>query len=61
MTWEEAFAYVDTVLERECAEQGMTVEITDQRLLTLSANLLRRGKENHDALRLEESAATSRR
>ncbi len=49
MTWEEAFAYVDSVLEAECAAQGITVRITDPEIIAKSVQLLRAGKANLEA------------
>lgn len=61
MTWEEAFAYADSVLEAECAQQGITVEITDPQIIATSVALLRTGKRNHHTLRIEtRPTATSR-
>lgn len=61
MTWDEAFAYVDKVLERECAEQGITVAITDPVLIAQTNQLLRAGKANLDALGVEVRPAPTRR
>jgi hypothetical protein len=52
-TWEQAWAYVDEVLEREWAEQGITVRITDPSQLALTAQLLRAGKGQLHATRVE--------
>ncbi len=61
MTWDEAFAYVGRVLEQECAEQGMTVAITDPVLIAQTNQLLRAGKANLDALGVEVRPAPTRR
>lgn len=49
MTWDEAFEYVEQVIERECAVQGVTVRITDPDILATSIHLLRIGKRRHEA------------
>jgi hypothetical protein len=56
-----AFAYVDTVITAECAEQGVDVRIADQGMLAASANLLRVGKLNDNASRIEPRATTPSR
>ncbi len=61
MTWDEAFAYVGTVLEQECAEQGVTVAITDPGILGVSLRLLRVGKHNYDARLIKARSAPPRR
>lgn len=49
VTWDEAFEYVEQVIERECAVQGVTVRITDPDILATSIHLLRIGKRRHEA------------
>ncbi len=45
MTWEEAMSYAASVIDRECAEQGIPVEITDPGLLAFTLRLIRASKE----------------
>lgn len=61
MTLEEAMAYVGPRIDDECRAQGITVAITDPALLALNVSILRTGKRNLDALRIEVPAAASRR
>lgn len=61
MSWEDAMAYAAGVIDRECADQGIPVEIADPELLALSVHLMRIGKRNNDALGLEVAPAPTGR
>lgn len=54
-TREDARRYAKENIARICAEQGITVAITDPALLARSAAILRIGKERYDAARVERS------
>lgn len=57
----DARAYVDANIERWCAEQGITVAITDPSLIAYATQMLRVGKERADAVRVEaRGSATGR-
>lgn len=61
MTWEEARKYVESTIEETCRRNGITVEIRDPELISLSVDYLRIGKRNverinHDPLNLEVAA-----
>lgn len=53
MTREQAMAYMNANIGRLCAEQGISVEITDPELIALSVRLLSIGRRNEDSLRLK--------
>lgn len=61
MTRDEAKLYAKANIDRICAEQGVTVKILDPTLIAISINLLRIGKRNLDAIRLEVPPAAPRR
>lgn len=52
-TWEDACKHADKVIERVCAEQGITVRLADHAAVLSSANILRIGKKNADSIRVE--------
>lgn len=52
-TREDARRYAEANIARICAEQGITVAITDPELLARSAAMLRVGKKRADAARIE--------
>lgn len=56
-TREDSRRYAEANIERICAEQGITVAITDPETIALTISLLRIGKQRHDALRVEEPPA----
>lgn len=58
MTWDEAYAYVDTVIERECAAHGMAVRVTDPGQLALVSRLLRVGQRDNQPARVKVRATT---
>lgn len=58
---EESRRYAKENIARICAEQGLTVAITDPELIARSAAMLRVGKERADAARIEERAAKQHR
>lgn len=49
MTWDEAMAYAAGVIDKECAEQGISVEITDPNQLAVAVRLMRIGRNNYNA------------
>lgn len=60
VTWEEAMKYAAGVIDNECADQGVSVGISDPNLLALSVHLMRIGQQNFNALRLEVAPAAAR-
>lgn len=56
-TREDARRYAEENIERICAEQGITVEITDPEIIARSAAILRVGKQRSDAARIKGRAA----
>jgi hypothetical protein len=61
VTWEEAMTYAAGVIDKECADHGVPVEITDPELVALTVRLLRIGRDNYNALRLEVATAPAGR
>lgn len=57
MSWDEAFAYVDTVIEDECAAVGMKVGEISEAQLGLAIKLFRIARRDHDPLRIEVPTA----
>jgi hypothetical protein len=55
-SWDDAFAYAGSVIEQRCAEQGITVGIQDPEMIARSVYLLRIGKRDRDAVRIEVGA-----
>lgn len=61
MSWEHARRYAQANIDRICAEQGITVEITDAELVETTIRLLRSGKANNQPIGIEvPTSATSR-
>ncbi len=56
VTWEEAIKYAENVLDKECADAGVTVEVTDPRLVANTVRILRAGRRRHNAVRAEVAA-----
>ena len=58
--WDDAWNYVEGVIEQECAEQGMSVRITDPSQLAFASQLLRAGKRHRQTTWIEPpSGATA--
>lgn len=60
-TRDDSRRYAKENIARICAEQGITVEIKDPSIIAVSASILRVGKDNLDAARIEDTGARSRR
>jgi hypothetical protein len=46
LSWDEAYAYVDKVIERECAAQGLEVAITDPSQLALVRRFMKASRHS---------------
>lgn len=53
VTLEEAIAYAEKVIDKECADQGVPVAFTDPALRNKMVRILRAGRRRHNALRAE--------